>query len=67
MLLATHFILLFALTQDESIKNFYPFGIIITLYAAVVLAHIVIVIVGTVRVAQGKTTNIPFAIPFVRR
>ena len=67
MLLFTHFILLAALTRDAPIRDFYPFGTVITLYAVSLLAHVVIVIVGTVRASQGKVTNIPVAIPFVRR
>lgn len=66
LLLATHFILLAALTQDAPVRDFYPFGIVITLYGLLVVAHLVIVIVGTIRAAQGKAVRIPVAIPFVR-
>jgi uncharacterized Tic20 family protein len=67
MLLVTHFVLLFAFTADEPVRDFYPLGTAITLYGVIILVHIVVVIVGTVRASQGKVTNIPLAIPFVRR
>lgn len=65
-LLILHFILLFALTRGAGVSDFYPLGIPITLYGLVVLAHIVLVIVGTVRASGGKVTRVPFSIPFIR-
>jgi uncharacterized Tic20 family protein len=67
VLVVTHFVLLFALTGGGGVRDFYPLGIPITLYALVVVLHIVLVIVGTVRASQGKIVNVAVAIPFIRR
>lgn len=64
-LLVTHFVLLFTLTRDEPVYNFYPLGIPITFYGLAVLLHAVLVIVGTVRASRGKVTKAP-SIPFIR-
>ena len=65
-LLILHFILLFALTADSPATGFYPLGIPITLYALILLLHVVLTIVGTVRSSSGKIVRIPFAVPFLR-
>ncbi|MBT2485344.1 MULTISPECIES: DUF4870 domain-containing protein [unclassified Microbacterium] len=66
LLLILHFVVLFSLTADSPATGFYPLGIPITLYFAVSVVHLVLVIVGTVRVSSGKVMRVPFAIPFVR-
>lgn len=66
LLLILHFVLLFILTAESPTSDFYPLGIPITLYLVLSIAHLVIVIVGTVRVSSGKVMRVPFAIPFLR-
>ncbi|WP_105720762.1 DUF4870 domain-containing protein [Microbacterium sp. MYb66] len=66
LLLLLHFVLLFALTSQTPATGFFPLGIPITLYFAVSVLHLVLVIVGTVRVSSGGVMRVPFAIPFVR-
>lgn len=66
-LLVLHFVLLFVLTSGGEVANFYPLGIPITMYGVIVLLHIVLTIVGTVRARSGKVVRIGFAIPFVRK
>ena len=66
LLVILHFVLLFVLASRGSTAGFYPLGIPITVYIALSVAHLVIVIVGTVRASSGKVTRAPFAIPFVR-
>lgn len=66
-LLILHFVLLFLLTSGgSSVSGFYPLGIPITLYGVVVLAHIVLTIIGTIRASSGRVMRVPFAIPFFR-
>ena len=66
VLLVTHFVLLFALTSDSPTTGFYPLGIPITLYFALSVLHVVLVIVGMVRASSGKVMRVPFAIPYLR-
>lgn len=66
LLLILHFVMLFILTSDSPATGFYPLGIPITLYFAVSIMHLVIVIVGTVRASSGRAMRVPFAIPFLR-
>jgi hypothetical protein len=67
LLLVMHFVLLITLaSQGAATTGFFPLGIPITLYFAVSLLHVVLVIVGTVRVSSGHVMRVPFAIPFVR-
>lgn len=66
LLLILHFVLLFVLTAQGSTSGFYPLGIPITMYFALSIAHLVIVITGTVRASSGKAMRVPFAIPFLR-
>lgn len=66
VLLFLHVVLLFSLTAAAPVRDFYPLGIPITLYGLLVLLHVVLVIVGTVRTSSGKRMRVPFAIPFVR-
>lgn len=66
-LLILHFVLLFVLTSGESsTSGFYPLGIPITLYGLVILVHIVLTIIGTIRASSGRVMRVPFAIPFLR-
>jgi hypothetical protein len=66
LLVILHFVLLFALTADSPTSEFYPLGIPITVYFAISIVHLVLVIMGTVRATSGKVMRVPFAIPFVR-
>ncbi|WP_431073588.1 DUF4870 domain-containing protein [Microbacterium phyllosphaerae] len=65
ILLVSHFVLLFSLTADSP-SGFYPIGIPITIYFALSVLHLVLVIVGMVRAAGGKVMRVPFAIPYLR-
>ena len=67
IILVIHFFLAWGVTQGRGTPDFYPLGIPITIYGVLVLVHIVLVIVGTVRSSQGKSMRVPFAIPFVSR
>ena len=53
-------------TSQSPTTGFYPLGIPITVYFALSVAHLVIVIIGTVRASSGKVMWVPFAIPFLR-
>nr|WP_201469321.1 DUF4870 domain-containing protein [Microbacterium hydrocarbonoxydans] len=66
VLLVSHFVILFALTSDSSSTGFYPIGIPITLYFAVSVLHVVLVIMGTVKASSGRVVRVPFAIPYLR-
>ncbi|MDF2559753.1 MAG: hypothetical protein K0R99_1199 [Microbacterium sp.] len=67
VLLVMHFVLLITLaSQGNASTGFFPLGIPITLYFAVSLLHVVLVIIGTVRVSSGGVMRVPFAIPFLR-
>ncbi|WP_312172893.1 DUF4870 domain-containing protein, partial [Microbacterium sp.] len=65
-LLITHFVVLFTLTSDSPSSGFYPIGIPITLYFAVSVLHVVLVIIGMVKASAGKAMRVPFAIPYLR-
>ena len=66
VLLVSHFVILFALTADSPSGGFYPIGIPITIYFAISVLHLVLVIVGMVRASSGKVMRVPFAIPYLR-
>lgn len=66
VLLLSHFVILFALTSESSASGFYPIGIPITLYFAVSVLHVVLVIMGMVKASAGKVVRVPFAIPYLR-
>lgn len=65
-LIVMHFVILFSLTADSPATGFYPIGIPLTIYVAISLLHLVLVIIGTVRSSSGAVMRVPFAIPFVR-
>lgn len=65
-LLVSHFVILFTLTSDSPSSGFFPIGIPITLYFAVSLLHVVLVIMGMVKASAGKVMRVPFAIPYLR-
>lgn len=65
VLIVSHFVILFTLTEDSP-TGFYPIGIPITVYFALSLLHLVLVIVGMVRASSGKVMRVPFAIPYLR-
>lgn len=66
VLLVLHFVVLFAFTADGPSSGFFPIGIPITLYFAVSVLHLVLVIIGMVRAAGGRAMRVPFAIPYLR-
>lgn len=66
VLLVSHFVILFTLTADSPASGFYPIGIPITLYFALSLFHLVLVIMGMVRASGGRLMRVPFAIPYLR-
>lgn len=66
VLFVSHWVILGTLTAESPNTGFFPIGIPITLYLAVSVAHLVVVIIGTVRVSSGKVMRVPFAIPFLR-
>lgn len=66
LLLILHFVLLFVLTAQAPTTGFFPLGIPITVYFAMSILHVVVVILGTVRASSGKAMRVPFAIPFLR-
>lgn len=66
VLLISHFVILFSLTADSPSSGFYPIGIPITIYFALSVLHLVLVIVGMVKASSGKVVRIPFAIPYLR-
>ena len=57
-----HFGILFA---AGTIEGFFPFGLIILTWVAVSIAHLVMCVLGIVRVSQGRVLH-PWAIPFFR-
>lgn len=65
-LIILHIIVLFAFARNEGVSGFFPLGIPITLYFAVSILHVVLVIVGTVKASGGKVMRVPFAIPYIR-
>lgn len=65
-LLISHFVILSTLTSDSPSSGFFPIGIPITLYFAVSLLHVVLVIMGMVKASAGKVMRVPFAIPYLR-
>ncbi len=66
LLIILHFALLFVLTAQAPTTSFFPLGIPITVYFALSIVHLVVVIMGTVRASSGKVMRVPFAIPFLR-
>lgn len=66
VLLVSHFVILFSLTADSPSGDFYPIGIPITIYFALSVLHLVLVIVGMVKASGGKLLRVPFAIPYLR-
>ncbi len=66
LLVILHFVLLFVLTAQAPTTSFFPLGIPITVYFALSIVHLVVVIMGTVRASSGKVMRVKFAIPFLR-
>ena len=66
LLLVLHVVVLFSLGRGSGATGFFPIGIPITIYFAISIVHVVLVIMGTVRVSSGKAMRVPFAIPFLR-
>lgn len=65
-MLLLHVILLATFASNGGVRDFFPLGIPITLYFAVSLLHVVLVIVGTVKASGGKVLRVPFSIPYIR-
>ncbi len=66
VLLISHFVILFSLTADSPSSGFYPIGIPITIYFALSVFHVVLVIMGMVKASGGRVMRVPFAIPYLR-
>jgi len=66
LLLVLHVVVLFSLGRGSGVTGFFPIGIPITIYFAISIVHVVLVIMGTVRVSSGSAMRVPFAIPFLR-
>jgi uncharacterized Tic20 family protein len=66
LLLVLHVVVLFSLGRGSGTTGFFPIGIPITIYFVISIVHVVLVIMGTVRVSSGKAMRVPFAIPFLR-
>lgn len=66
VLVIAHFIAVFAFADSGAGRGFFPIGIPITIYFAVSLLHVVLVIVGTVKSSSGKVMRVPFAVPYIR-
>lgn len=66
VLLISHFVILFSLTADSPSSGFYPIGIPITIYFALSVFHVVLVIMGMVKASGGRVMRVPFAIPYFR-
>jgi hypothetical protein len=66
VLLISHFVILFSLTADSPSTGFYPIGIPITIYFALSIFHVVLVVMGMVKASSGKVVRVPFAIPYLR-
>lgn len=66
VLIIVHVIVLVAFSGEDGMTGFFPLGIPITLYFAISILHVVLVIVGTVKASGGKVLQVPFAIPYIR-
>ena len=66
VLVIAHIVLLLALSGSRIATGFFPVGIPITLFGALSVLHIVLVIMGTVKASSGKIMRVPFAIPYIR-
>lgn len=66
VLLIIHVIVLVQFAGEEGMTGFFPLGIPFTVYCAVSILHVVLVIVGTVKASGGKVLRVPFAIPYIR-
>ncbi|SPT53502.1 Uncharacterized protein conserved in bacteria [Actinomyces bovis] len=65
LLLSAHLYLLFTMTRDKPVKEFFPLGIPITIFGLLTLVHLILAVVGGVRASKGKT--MPFyGVPFFR-
>ncbi|MHC9043443.1 DUF4870 domain-containing protein [Microbacterium saperdae] len=65
-LIVMHFVVLFLLTAESPATGFFPIGIPVTIYVAISLLHLVLVIIGTIWSSSGAVMRVPFAIPFLR-
>jgi uncharacterized Tic20 family protein len=64
--LGSHVLALVAVTDTPMAKGFYPVGIPITVFAALVVAHLVVIICGLVKASNREVFRNPLAIPFLR-
>jgi uncharacterized Tic20 family protein len=65
--LGGHVLLLFLLTDTPFAQGFYPLGIPLTIFLALCVAHLVIIIMGLVKAHGRGVLNNRLAIPFIRR
>ena len=66
VLVITHFITAISLASTDLGDGFFPIGIPITIYFAISILHVVLVIMGTVKASRGTVLRVPFAIPYIR-
>ena len=65
--LGGHFVLLYFVSGTPVAKGFYPVGILITIFGALCVAHLVIIIMGLVKAHGRGVLNNRLAIPFIKR
>ena len=65
--LGGHFVLLYFVSGTPVAKGFYPVGILITIFGALCVAHLVIIIMGLVKAHSRGVLNNRLAIPFIKR
>jgi uncharacterized Tic20 family protein len=65
--LGGHFVLLYFVSGTPVAKGFYPVGIFITIFGALCVAHLVVIIMGLVKAHGRGVLNNRLAIPFIKR
>lgn len=60
-----HFVLLFVMTKDGPVSEFYPLGIALTLWVVLTLGHLVSCCIGIFLAGKGRVFKVP-AIGFLR-
>lgn len=62
-----HFVLLYFVSDTPVARGFYPVGILLTIFVALCIAHLVIAIMGLIKANRRGVLNNRLAIPFIRR
>ncbi|WP_062070110.1 DUF4870 domain-containing protein [Demequina sediminicola] len=55
-----------AVYPDDAERGFFPLGIIVVVYFLLALAHLIVVVGGTLTAGKGKVFNPRIAIPYLR-